>query len=71
MRILHTKADPEWGLPEADRLSGGAGRPATTATSALLLEPSSTAYETQSKPYIEIGLILSDVVPPSNYISSP
>jgi hypothetical protein len=46
------------GPSQADRPCGGVSRPTNIATSALLLEPSSTAYENQSKLYIEVGLIL-------------
>jgi hypothetical protein len=51
MRRYHDEEAHEWGQPRADR-------PANSSTSALLQEPSSTAYENQSKPHIEVGLIL-------------
>jgi hypothetical protein len=51
MRRHHDEEAHEWGPLGADR-------PTTSSTSALLLEASSTAYENQSKPHIEVGLIL-------------
>jgi hypothetical protein len=45
MRRHHDEEAHEWGPPGADRPSGGADRPAASSMSALLLEPSSTAYE--------------------------
>jgi hypothetical protein len=41
------------GAPQPDRPGGGAGRPPPGATSALLREGSSTAYEDQSKPLVK------------------
>jgi hypothetical protein len=43
---------PEGGPPQPDRPGSGAGRPPPGATSALLPEGSSTAYEDQSKPLV-------------------
>ena len=43
---------PEGGPPQPDRPGGGAGRPPPGATSALVPEGSSTAYEDQSKPLV-------------------
>jgi hypothetical protein len=44
-----TEMGQEAGPPQPDQPGGGAGRPPTGATSALLPEGSSTAYEDQSK----------------------